>query len=67
VASAPDPLPSQAGPEPARPRPPAGTAAARGGLASCAVAPLLAAVLAGYGLAIVAARWAYLRRRARWM
>ena len=41
VASAPDPLPSQARPEPAPPRPPARTAAARGGLASCAVAPPL--------------------------
>jgi P-type Mg2+ transporter len=28
--------------------------------------PLLAIVLAGYGLAIIAARWAHLRRRARW-
>jgi P-type Mg2+ transporter len=29
--------------------------------------PLLAIVLAGYGLAIAAARWAYLRRWARWL
>jgi len=41
VAWAPDSLPSPAGPEPARPRPPAGIAAARRGLASCAVAPPL--------------------------
>jgi P-type Mg2+ transporter len=41
VAWAPEPLPSQAGPEPAPPRPPASIAAARRGLASCAVAPPL--------------------------
>jgi P-type Mg2+ transporter len=29
--------------------------------------PLLAIVLVGYGLAIIAARWAYLRRQARWL